>query len=173
MKPRHLYSLRSCCPGHFTDLSPSPAQDLQMSCRRATWSRGSWSGRRERVLVIKFQIHTMQTLQTGNLDPRELERASRAQTADFPDGIEQCGTDALRFALVSYTTQVRRRLYLTENLLKLQLDSRPTSQTASSSAAAIPSCASRRQLHRVQTLLTCSAPLSADQDTSCWCPTPC
>lgn len=56
----------------------------------------------------------MQTLQTGNLDPRELERASRAQKADFPDGIEQCGTDALRFALVSYTTQVRRRLYLTE-----------------------------------------------------------
>lgn len=45
-------------------------------------------------------------LQTGNLDPRELDRARRAQTQDFPDGIEQCGTDALRFALVSYTTQV-------------------------------------------------------------------
>jgi valyl-tRNA synthetase len=45
-------------------------------------------------------------LQTGNLDPRELDRARRAQKADFPDGIEQCGTDALRFALVSYTTQV-------------------------------------------------------------------
>ena len=45
-------------------------------------------------------------LQTGNLDPRELDRAKRAQKADFPDGIEQCGTDALRFALVSYTTQV-------------------------------------------------------------------
>jgi hypothetical protein len=44
-------------------------------------------------------------VQTGNLDPRELDRAKRAQKADFPDGIEQCGTDALRFALVSYTTQ--------------------------------------------------------------------
>ena len=28
------------------------------------------------------------------------------QAADFPDGIEECGTDALRFALVSYTAQV-------------------------------------------------------------------
>lgn len=30
------------------------------------------------------------------------------QKTDFPDGIEECGTDALRFALVAYTTQVCR-----------------------------------------------------------------
>ena len=51
-------------------------------------------------------LHLHMLLQGGNLDPRELKRAQAAQSADFPDGIEQCGTDALRFALVSYTTQV-------------------------------------------------------------------
>ena len=43
--------------------------------------------------------------QAGNLEPRDLKKAKAAQQADFPDGIEQCGTDALRFALVSYTGQ--------------------------------------------------------------------
>ncbi len=47
------------------------------------------------------------TLAGGNLDPKEVERAKSGQQADFPDGIEECGTDALRFALVSYTAQVR------------------------------------------------------------------
>lgn len=46
------------------------------------------------------------TLVGGNLDPREVERAKSGQKADFPDGIEECGADALRFALVSYTAQV-------------------------------------------------------------------
>ena len=48
------------------------------------------------------------TLLGGNLDPKEVEKAAAAQRADFPDGIEECGTDALRFALVAYTSQVRR-----------------------------------------------------------------
>lgn len=47
-------------------------------------------------------------LQAANLDPKDLKKAKAAQQADFPDGIEQCGTDALRFALVSYTSQVNR-----------------------------------------------------------------
>lgn len=47
-------------------------------------------------------------LEAGNLDPREVEKAKAGQSADFPDGIEECGTDALRFALVAYTSQVRR-----------------------------------------------------------------
>jgi valyl-tRNA synthetase len=46
-------------------------------------------------------------LQGGNLDPREVTRARETQRTDFPDGIEECGTDALRFALVAYTTQAR------------------------------------------------------------------
>ncbi|GFR43813.1 hypothetical protein Agub_g4939 [Astrephomene gubernaculifera] len=47
------------------------------------------------------------TLAGGNLDPKEIERAKAGQQADFPDGIEECGTDALRFALVAYTAQAR------------------------------------------------------------------
>jgi valyl-tRNA synthetase len=46
-------------------------------------------------------------LQGGNLDPKEVTRAMETQKTDFPEGIEECGTDALRFALVAYTTQVR------------------------------------------------------------------
>ncbi|KDO61636.1 hypothetical protein CISIN_1g001289mg [Citrus sinensis] len=44
-------------------------------------------------------------LEEGNLDPKELEVAKKGQKADFPNGIPECGTDALRFALVSYTAQ--------------------------------------------------------------------
>ena len=43
----------------------------------------------------------------GNLDPKEVEKAKAGQKADFPEGIEECGADALRFALVSYTSQGR------------------------------------------------------------------
>lgn len=40
----------------------------------------------------------------GNLDPREIEKAKIGQKESYPDGIPQCGTDALRFALCAYTT---------------------------------------------------------------------
>lgn len=43
-----------------------------------------------------------QKLDEGNLDPTEVERAKRGQTEDYPNGIPECGTDALRFALLSY-----------------------------------------------------------------------
>jgi valyl-tRNA synthetase len=45
-------------------------------------------------------------LEQGNLDPDELEKAKEGMKKDFPDGIPECGTDALRFALISYTSQV-------------------------------------------------------------------
>jgi valyl-tRNA synthetase len=48
-----------------------------------------------------------ETLLGGNLDPKEIEKAKAGQKIDFPDGIEECGADALRFALVSYTAQGR------------------------------------------------------------------
>ncbi|KAM9838315.1 valine--tRNA ligase, mitochondrial [Aulostomus maculatus] len=41
----------------------------------------------------------------GNLDPREQVVAAEAQRKDFPNGIPQCGTDALRFALCSHKMQ--------------------------------------------------------------------
>lgn len=45
-------------------------------------------------------------LEASNLDRNELERAKIDQIKDFPNGIPECGADALRFALVSYTAQV-------------------------------------------------------------------
>lgn len=44
-------------------------------------------------------------VRAGNLDPREQLVAMEAQNKDFPKGIPQCGTDALRFALCSLKTQ--------------------------------------------------------------------
>ncbi|KAF9617189.1 hypothetical protein IFM89_035071 [Coptis chinensis] len=44
-------------------------------------------------------------LEEGNLDPNELDLAKKQQVVDFPNGIAECGADALRFALVSYTAQ--------------------------------------------------------------------
>ena len=46
------------------------------------------------------------TLKTGNLSAAEVVKATEGQKEDFPNGIEECGTDALRFALVAYTSQV-------------------------------------------------------------------
>ncbi|AMD21943.1 HFR088Wp [Eremothecium sinecaudum] len=40
----------------------------------------------------------------GNLDPREIAKAKAGQKESYPNGIPQCGTDALRFALCAYTT---------------------------------------------------------------------
>lgn len=51
------------------------------------------------------QLH--QTLMGGNLDAKEVEKAKAGQKQDFPEGIEECGTDALRFALMAYTSQAR------------------------------------------------------------------
>ena len=42
-------------------------------------------------------------LHEGNLDTAEIEKAKVGQKKDFPKGIPQCGTDALRFALCAYS----------------------------------------------------------------------
>ncbi|KAJ7714891.1 tRNA synthetases class I-domain-containing protein [Mycena maculata] len=39
----------------------------------------------------------------GNLDQKEIQRAKEGQKKSFPQGIPQCGTDALRFALCAYS----------------------------------------------------------------------
>ena len=46
-------------------------------------------------------------LKRGNLDPAEVEKAAKGQELDFPNGIPECGADALRFGLLAYTTQGR------------------------------------------------------------------
>lgn len=43
-------------------------------------------------------------LLSGNLDQKELDRAKAWQKSAFPQGISECGADALRFSLVNYTT---------------------------------------------------------------------
>ena len=43
-------------------------------------------------------------LHMGNLDPKEVKNAEKFQKTAFPQGIPECGADALRFSLVNYTT---------------------------------------------------------------------
>lgn len=43
----------------------------------------------------------------GNLDEKEIVKAKAGQKKDYPKGIPQCGTDALRFALCAYTSSGR------------------------------------------------------------------
>ncbi|KAJ4523953.1 valine--tRNA ligase [Exophiala dermatitidis] len=40
----------------------------------------------------------------GNLHPDEVEKAKKYQKTAFPDGIPQCGADAMRFCLAAYAT---------------------------------------------------------------------
>ncbi|KAH8105479.1 tRNA synthetases class I-domain-containing protein [Cristinia sonorae] len=42
-------------------------------------------------------------LHEGNLDEKEIVKAKAGQKKDYPKGIPQCGTDALRFALCAYS----------------------------------------------------------------------
>lgn len=49
----------------------------------------------------------LQKLDGGNLPEKEVAKAKKDQAADFPDGIPECGSDALRFGLLAYTVQGR------------------------------------------------------------------
>jgi len=51
--------------------------------------------------------HLFKKLETGNLPEKEVAMAKKGQQADFPDGIPECGADALRFGLLAYTVQGR------------------------------------------------------------------
>lgn len=44
-------------------------------------------------------------LLNGNLDQKELNTAKAGQKKSYPNGISECGTDALRFTLCFYTSQ--------------------------------------------------------------------
>ncbi|CAF4967265.1 unnamed protein product, partial [Rotaria sp. Silwood1] len=46
-------------------------------------------------------------LKASNLDAKEYERARQGQKDDYPNGIPECGTDALRFAFCAYANQGR------------------------------------------------------------------
>ncbi|XP_029387417.1 valine--tRNA ligase, mitochondrial isoform X2 [Mus pahari] len=56
-----------------------------------------------RDIISGQELQVLQAkLRDGNLDPGELAIAAAAQKKDFPYGIPECGTDALRFALCSH-----------------------------------------------------------------------
>jgi valyl-tRNA synthetase len=46
-------------------------------------------------------------LDTGNLSAKEVARTKKNNELEFPDGIPECGSDALRFGLLAYTVQGR------------------------------------------------------------------
>jgi len=46
-------------------------------------------------------------LEEGNLPEKEVLKAKEGQRRDFPNGIPECGADALRFGLLAYTCQGR------------------------------------------------------------------
>lgn len=46
-------------------------------------------------------------LELSNLDAREIKQAKESQKMDYPNGISECGTDALRFALCASTNLSR------------------------------------------------------------------
>lgn len=46
-------------------------------------------------------------LDGGNLPQKEVARAKKNNQSEFPDGIPECGSDALRFGLLAYTVQGR------------------------------------------------------------------
>lgn len=45
--------------------------------------------------VTLEQLHAQ--LAESNLDPKEIEKAKQGQKQDYPNGIPECGTDALRW----------------------------------------------------------------------------
>ena len=48
-----------------------------------------------------------QRLEAGNLPAKEVARSKKNNEAEFPDGIPECGSDALRFGLMAYMVQGR------------------------------------------------------------------
>jgi len=46
-------------------------------------------------------------LDGGNLPAKEINRAKKNNELEFPEGIPECGSDALRFGLLAYTVQGR------------------------------------------------------------------
>ncbi|XP_020030454.2 valine--tRNA ligase, mitochondrial isoform X1 [Castor canadensis] len=68
--------------------------------RKMSKSLGNVLDPRDIISGVKLQV-LQAKLRDGNLDPAELAIAAAAQKKDFPHGIPECGTDALRFTLCS------------------------------------------------------------------------
>jgi valyl-tRNA synthetase len=56
-------------------------------------------------VISGIELQTLHDkLTMGNLHPSEVAKATKYQKTAFPDGIPQCGADALRFTMVNATT---------------------------------------------------------------------
>ncbi|XP_006215367.3 valine--tRNA ligase, mitochondrial isoform X1 [Vicugna pacos] len=69
--------------------------------RKMSKSLGNVLDPRDIISGVELQV-LQEKLRDGNLDPAELAIAAAAQRKDFPHGLPECGTDALRFALCSH-----------------------------------------------------------------------
>lgn len=69
--------------------------------RKMSKSLGNVLDPRDIISGVELQV-LQEKLKDGNLDSTELAIAAAAQRKDFPHGIPECGTDALRFALCSH-----------------------------------------------------------------------
>ncbi|XP_045397547.1 valine--tRNA ligase, mitochondrial isoform X1 [Lemur catta] len=69
--------------------------------RKMSKSLGNVLDPRDIIRGAGLQV-LQEKLRGGNLDPAELAIAADAQKKDFPHGIPECGTDALRFTLCSH-----------------------------------------------------------------------
>ncbi|XP_003422517.2 valine--tRNA ligase, mitochondrial isoform X1 [Loxodonta africana] len=69
--------------------------------RKMSKSLGNVLDPRDIISGAELQV-LQEKLKDGNLDPAELAIAAAAQRKDFPHGIPECGTDALRFTLCSH-----------------------------------------------------------------------
>ncbi|XP_012289331.2 valine--tRNA ligase, mitochondrial isoform X1 [Aotus nancymaae] len=72
--------------------------------RKMSKSLGNVLDPRDIISGVEMQV-LQEKLRSGNLDPAELAIAAAAQKKDFPHGIPECGTDALRFTLCSHGVQ--------------------------------------------------------------------
>ncbi|XP_037698949.1 valine--tRNA ligase, mitochondrial isoform X1 [Choloepus didactylus] len=72
--------------------------------RKMSKSLGNVLDPRDIISGVELQV-LQEKLRDGNLDPAELAIAAAAQRKDFPHGIPECGTDALRFTLCSHGAQ--------------------------------------------------------------------
>jgi valyl-tRNA synthetase len=56
-------------------------------------------------VIHGVQLETLhEKLRTGNLEAAEVQKAIDGQKRDYPEGIAQCGSDALRFGLLAYSS---------------------------------------------------------------------
>ncbi|KAG5498085.1 hypothetical protein GH5_02882 [Leishmania sp. Ghana 2012 LV757] len=96
---------------HFTNKLPYKEVFLHAMVRDKNGDKMSKS--KGNVIDPLYIIHgvSLQTLhdtvRSGNLSDKEVEKAIKQQKEFFPDGIPECGSDALRFGLLSYTQSGR------------------------------------------------------------------